>query len=134
MARPGGRGDGHQDKDERLGYAHLECEEGESELKELPRNFLPTPGDLFGSCLFLNASVSLLKSSRSCLLRPWDPPWPCPPCRSSGTPKGWESLHKIMFSEASVFHSAKTIKGKGSIQEEIKLSLISTFPQSCRVS
>ena len=109
-------------KDYNIGYAHLECEEGESELKELPRNFLPTPGDLFGSCLFLNASVSLLKSSRSCLLRPWDPPWPCPPCRSSGTPKGWESLHKIMFSEASVFHSAKTIKGKGSIQEEIKLN------------
>ena len=109
-------------KDYNKGYAHLECEEGESELKELPRNFLPTPGDLLGSCLFLNASVSLLKSSRSCLLRPWDPPWPCPPCRSSGTPKGWESLHKIMFSEASVFHSAKTIKGKRSIQEEIKLN------------
>ena len=109
-------------KDYNIGYAHLECEEGESELKELPRNFLPIPGDLFGSCLFLKASVSLLKSSRSCLLRPWDPPWPCPPCRSSGTPKGWESLHKIMFSEASVFHSAKTIKGKGSIQEEITLN------------
>ena len=123
MARSGGRGDSHQDKDERLKHskhAHLECEDGESELKELPRNFLPTPGDLFGSCLFLNASVSLLKSSRSCLLRPWDPPWPCPPCRSSGTPKGWESLHKIMFSEGSVFHSAKTIKRKRSILDEIK--------------
>ena len=73
MARSGGRGDSHQDKDERLKHskhAHLECEDGESELKELPRNFLPTPGDLLGSCLFLNASVSLLKSSRSCLLRP----------------------------------------------------------------
>ena len=122
MARSGGRGDGHQDKDERLNieYAHLECEEGESELKESARNFLPTPGDLFGSCLFLNASVSLLKSSRSCLLRPWDPPWPCPPCRSSGTPKGWESLHKIMLSEGSVFHSGKTIKRKTSILDEIK--------------
>ena len=67
-----GAGDVEWEEEEEGKRENLEwLEEGERE-NEFPRNFLLPPGDLFGCSCFplLNSSVSLLKSSISCLRQP----------------------------------------------------------------